>query len=191
MNIEREKRIDQILLLLRQCDYLTREQLQKMMNLGQTRNAQRVLGDMAEYISYFTEERKKVYYLNSKGRDRVQAEKVRKKTAMVNHYLMRNDLFIAMGRPSTWRNEVKISINNISIIVDATFPSNKIHHFVEVDYKQSMNQNIAKIKRYKQLAAIDPKFALVWVTTTPYRKKKLESLCEGLSGKVFLWDDIK
>jgi len=191
MNIEREKRIDQILLLLRQCDYLTREQLQKMMNLGQTRNAQRVLGDMAEYISYFTEERKKVYYLNSNGRDRVQAEKVRKKTAMVNHYLMRNDLFIAMGRPSTWRNEVKISFNKISIIVDATFSSNKIHHFVEVDYKQSMNQNISKIKRYKQLAAIDPKFALVWVTTTPYRKKKIKSLCEGLSGKVFLWDDIK
>lgn len=191
MNIEREKRIDQILLLLRQCDYLTREQLQKMIKLGQTRNAQRVLSDMDEYISYFNEERKKVYYLNAAGRERVQAEKVRKKTAMVTHYLMRNDLFIHLGRPSTWKNEVKISINDVSIISDAAFISNKIHHFIEVDFKQSMSKNLAKIKRYKQLATINPQFALVWVTTTPYRKKKLESLCTGLNGKVFLWDDIK
>ncbi|MGM0903036.1 MAG: replication-relaxation family protein [Bacillota bacterium] len=191
MNIEREKRVDQILLLLRQCDYLTREQLQKMIKLGKTRNAQRVLSDMDEYISYFNEERKKVYYLNAAGRERVQAEKVRKKTAMVSHFLMRNDLFIHLGRPATWKNEVKISINDVSIISDAAFISNKIHHFIEIDHKQSMGKNLSKIKRYKQLSTINPQFALVWVTTTPYRKKNLESLCTGLNGKVFLWDDIK
>lgn len=193
MNIEREKRIERLLLSLKKCDYLTREQLQKMHNLGQTRNAQRILTDLSEYVSYFTENRKKVFYLSAAGRERVAAEKVRKKTSMITHYLMRNDLFIATGRPSTWKNEVKITIpnSNLSIICDSTYTSNKIHHFVEVDYKQTMSKNAAKIKRYQQLSTYNPQFALIWITTTPYRKKKIESLCAGLKGKVFLWDDIK
>lgn len=193
MNIEREKRIEQILLLLKKCDYLTREQLQKMMNLGQARNAQRILSELSDYISHFNENRKKVYYLNATGREMVQADKVRKKTAMINHYLMRNDLYIALKRPSTWKNEVKISIpdSKLSIICDSVYTSNKIHHFIEVDYKQSMSKNATKIKHYRQLYTVNPQFVLVWVTTTPYRQRKLESLCAGLKGKVFLWDDIK
>lgn len=193
MNLKREKRIDQILLLLKKCDYLTREQLQRMMNLGQIRNAQRILSDLSEYVSSFNDDKKKVYYLNAAGRERVQAEKVRKKTAMITHYLMRNDLFISVGRPSTWKNEIKIGIpdSKVSIVADAAYIINKIHHFVEVDYKQTMTKNASKIKRYKQLSTFNPQFGLVWITTTPYRKKKLETLCEDLKVKVHLWDDIK
>ena len=62
---------------------------------------------------------------------------------------------------------------------------------VEVDYKESMTKNLVKIKRYKQLAAINPNFAHIWVTTTPFRQKKIESQCVVMKGKVFLWDDIK
>ncbi len=195
MNTEKEKREEAILLSLKKCDYLTREQIEKMHRLGKTRNAQRVLSEMSDYISFFTEERKKVYYLNAAGRERVQAEKVRKKTAMVNHYIIRNDLFISMGRPLSWKNEVKITIpdSKVSIIADAAYISNKnkIHHFVEIDYKQSMSKNAVKIKRYKELSTFNPDFVLIWVTTTPYRKKRLESLCAGLSFKIFLKDDIK
>lgn len=191
--MNREKREEAILLSLRRCDYLTREQLQKMHNLGQTRNAQRILNDMSEYLSYFTEERKKVYYLNAAGRERIQAEKVRKKTSMITHYLIRNDLFITMGRPSSWKNEIKITIpdTKLSLIADAVYISNKTHHFIEIDYKQSMAKNAAKIKKYVQLSTLNPQFKLIWVTTTPYRKKKIESLCAGLNCKVYLWDDIK
>jgi hypothetical protein len=191
MNIVREKRIDQILLLLKRCDYLTREQLQRLLNLGQTRNAQRILSEMAEYLSHFTENRKKVYYLNTEGRERVQADKIRKKTPLVNHYLMRNDLFIAVGRPVSWKNEVKISVNDISLIADATFISNKFHHFIEVDYKQSMSKNIQKIKKYRTLSTYNPQFKLIWVTTTPYRKKRIEELCKDLNTKVYLWEELK
>lgn len=63
--------------------------------------------------------------------------------------------------------------------------------FVEVDYQQSMKRNVDKINRYKKLSAINPQFALVWVTTTPYPKKKIESLCVGLKGKVYLREDLK
>lgn len=193
MNLEREKRIEQILLNLKKCDYLTREQLQRMMNLGQTRNAQRILSELTDYITFFTEDKKKVYYLNATGRELVQAEKIRKKTNKVIHYLMRNDLFITVGRPTSWKNEVKISIpgTKVSIIVDAVYIVNKIYQFVEIDYKQSMSNNVQKIKKYKQLSTINPQFTLVWVTTTPYRKKKIESLCSEIKCKVYLWDDLK
>ncbi|MFF2449396.1 replication-relaxation family protein [Neobacillus sp. NPDC058068] len=193
MRSEKEKREEAILLSLRKCDYLSREQLQKIHNLGQTRNAQRILSNMNQYLSFLIEAKKKVYYLNSAGRELIQAKKVRKKTAMINHYLMRNDLFILLGRPSTWKNEVKITIpqSNVNIISDAAFISNKIHHFIEIDHKQSMVKNVAKIKRYLQLSTYNPHFTLVWVTTTPYRKKRIESMCHGLRVKVYLWDEIQ
>jgi hypothetical protein len=193
VSLEKVKREEAILLSLKKCDYLTREQLQKLHNLGKARNAQRVLSSMSEYVSSFTNEIKKVYYLNKEGRERVQATKVRKKTAMINHYLMRNDYYIAAGRPSTWKNEIKVSIpgTKVSIIADSIFTMNKRDHFVEIDYKQSMSKNSSKIKRYRQLHDFNPDFKLVWITTTPYRKKRIQSLCEGLPVVVYLWDDIK
>ncbi|MBO1515075.1 replication-relaxation family protein [Metabacillus bambusae] len=192
MNLEKEKREEAILLFLKKLDYLTREQLQNLHDLGKKRNAQKVLSNM-EGVSSFTNDRKHVYYLNKTGREKVGATKVRKKTAMINHYLMRNDLYIALGRPSTWKNEMKITIphTKISIISDSIFVSNKIHHFVEVDFKQSMTKNTAKIKRYRQLYEFNPNFVLIWITTTPYKKKKILSLCEGLNVQVYHWDDIK
>lgn len=193
MSLEKVKRQEAILLSLKKCDYLTREQLQKMHDLGKDRNAQRILGDMSEYISYFINDRKNIYYLNKEGREQVEATKVRKKTAMINHYLMRNDLYITLGRPSSWKNELKIKIpdTKLQVVADSVFLQNKIHHFVEVDNKQSMSKNQTKIKRYQQLKELNPQFVLLWVTTTPYRKKKLESLCTGLDAQVYLWDDIK
>lgn len=147
---------------------------------------------MSGSISSFTNERKKIYYLNKEGRERVEAKKVRKKTPLINHYLMRNDLFIHLGRPSSWRNEMKIEIPNskVSVIPDAVFVRNKVHHFVEVDYKQSMNKNAAKVKKYQQLHEINPQFVLMWITLTPYRKKKLKSMSKELNVQVLLWDDI-
>ena len=148
---------------------------------------------MSEYISSFTDERKKIYYLNSEGRERVQADKVRKKTAMITHFLMRNDFYITVGRPSSWRNEIKISVPNSkeSIVADAVYLMNKLHHFVEMDYKQTMAKNAAKIKKYKEIAKHNPNFILIWVTTTPYRKKRLSELCDGLKVKIYQWEDIK
>ncbi|WP_078379178.1 replication-relaxation family protein [Sutcliffiella halmapala] len=189
--MKNQKRLEEILLSLKKCDYLSREQLQRMHRLGQDRNAQRVLSNMAEYIAHFHEHKKKIYYLNAAGREMVQAEKVRKKTPQVNHYLMRNDLYICLGRPSTWKNEVKISVNNISLISDAVYIYNKLHQFIEIDYKQSMAKNIKKIKKYRKLSTYNPQFSLVWVTTTAFRMKKLEKLCEGLQGKVYLWEDLR
>jgi hypothetical protein len=193
VNIRKEKREERILLSLKRLDFLTREQIQKLHQLGKTRNAQRVLNEMSEYLSYFLEDRKKVYYLNKAGRERVNSTKVRKKTAKVTHYLMRNDLFIHLGKSSSWKNEVKIEIpdSKVSIVSDAIFYSNRMHHFVEIDYKQHMSTNLSKIKKYEKLATYNPEFVVVWLTTTPYRKKRLETMCKDLKVQVYLWDDIK
>ncbi|WP_342515618.1 replication-relaxation family protein [Sutcliffiella sp. FSL R7-0096] len=189
--MKNQKKLEEILLSLKKCDYLSREQLQRMHRLGKDRNAQRILSNMEEFISYFHENRRKIYYLNAAGREMVQAVKKRKKTVQVNHYLMRNDLYIHKGRPSSWKNEVKISINKVAFIADAVYISNKIHKFIEIDYKQSMVKNVQKIKKYKDLSTVNPHFSLIWVTTTPYRKNRLEQLCQGLRGKVYLWEDLK
>lgn len=194
MSLEKEKRQEQILLSMKKCDYLSREQVEKLHNLGKSRNAHRVLNDMSEYLSTFTHERKNIYYLNKEGRERVGASKIRKKTPMINHYLMRNDLYIFLGKPFTWKNEMKISVpkTKVSIVADAQFKIDKTHdYFIEVDYKQSMKKNESKIKRYAQLHEYNPSFMLIWVTTTHYRKIKLQDLCEGLNAQVYLWDDIK
>jgi Replication-relaxation len=183
--------MEEILLSLKKCDFLSREQLQKMHHLGQDRNAQRVLSNMDEYLSHFLDNRKKIYYLNAAGRELVQAEKKRTKNPQVNHYLMRNDLYIVKGRPSTWQNEVKITVNDVSLIADAAFISSKLHHFIEIDYKQSMEKNIQKIKRYKKLSTYNPQFSLIWVTTTIYRMEKLIRLCDGLKNQIYLWEDLK
>ncbi|MBY0122123.1 replication-relaxation family protein [Bacillus sp. S/N-304-OC-R1] len=183
--------MEEILLSLKKYDYLSRVQLQKLHDLGQTRNAQRILSNMKEFISHFNEDRKKIYYLNANGREIVQADKIRKKTPQVNHYLMRNDLYISMGRPSSWKNEVKVSVNDITLVADAAYIYNKLHHFIEIDYKQSMSKNIQKIRKYKKLSTYNPQFVLVWVTTTPYRKKRLEQLCDGLMFKTYLWEELQ
>ncbi|WP_368657609.1 replication-relaxation family protein [Metabacillus halosaccharovorans] len=179
---------------LKKCDYLSREQIEKLHDLGKRRNAQRVISEMSKYLSMFTHERKNIYYLNKKGRERVSSDKIRKKTPMVDHYLMRSDLYIFLGKPFTWKNEIRIKIpkTKISIIADAVFKIDKTHdYFVEVDFKQSMKQNEAKIKKYRQLHEYNPSFMLIWVTTTNFRKVRLQSLCEDMNVQVYLWDDIK
>ncbi|MFC0271148.1 replication-relaxation family protein [Metabacillus herbersteinensis] len=165
-----------------------------MHDLGQVRNVQKVLQRMGECVSSFINERKNIYYLNKEGRERIGATKVRKKSLMITHFLMRNDLYIFLGKPFSWKNEVKIKIpkTKVSIVADAIFNIDKEHdYFIEVDYKQSMHKNDSKIKRYRQLHEYNPNFMLIWVTTTHFRKVRLQSLCEDLNVQVYLWDDIK
>lgn len=188
-----EKRQEEILLTLKRIDYATREQLQKMHSLGKSRNALRVLNNMSEYLSTFTHDRKYIFYLNREGRERVNAEHVRKKTMKIDHYLMRNDLYIHLGRPFDWKNEQKVRIPDTKLILipDARFVRNKLFHYIEVDNKQSMSKNRKKIEKYKALASYTEHFNLIWITTTPYRKNRLQGLSEGINVTCYLWDDIK
>src|SRR5690625_7884408 len=90
----------------------------------------------------------KIYYFNIKGREVVSSEKVRKKITNVDHYLMRNDLYIELGCPGTWKNEIKIisrsKKGDVTVVSDAHFTNSNRHSIVEIDNYQKMNKNRVK-----------------------------------------------
>ena len=190
------QRNEQILLLLKKFDFLTRDQLNSYFKLGTVRNANYVLRSLSEYLKTIREGYQSIYYLSREGREYVDCEKVRKKGGHVQHIVMRNDLWLYFKCPNDWRNEVKISDENTSVVADAVFTRNGFYHFLEVDNLQSMKENRAKINRYKELSdSLVKQFGyfptLVWLTTTEHRRKQLESACNGLNFKVFTINDIQ
>lgn len=166
-------------------------------DLKSDRNAQRILKEMERYLSSFYDGQN-IYYLNKEGRDRVNSDIIRKKTHNVNHYIMRNDIYIGYGCPSDWRNEIRFisqkGNNKITAVCDATFEKNNKTYLVEIDNTQTMKKNRTKVEKYRRMTERNvfhgmPK--LVWVTTTKYRQNNLSELCEGLDVDVFLNTDFK
>lgn len=181
---------------MKKLDFLTRGQLQLLHDLKSDRNAQHVLKQMSPFLNTF-KDGQNIYYLNNKGRARVECEKVRKKTSNVQHYLMRNALYIAYGSPSNWDNEIRIksegNSSKITLVCDALFKIDKKIYLVEIDNTQTMKKNKAKVEKYRRLIERNvfrgvPK--IIWVTTTDYRRKRLLGLCEGLDVDVYLNTDF-
>lgn len=178
---------------MKRCDYLSRSQLQAIHNLGSPRNTSRVLKDMSRYVTYFRDG-EAIYYLTKEGRELVNAKKVRKKTLQARHFIMRNSLYIAYGCPETWKNEVKLELpNRVKAICDALFSHEGCYYIIEVDHTQTMLANKTKMSKYRKLidlGVFDREPAFIWITTTEYRSRKLEELCEGLDVKVFTISDF-
>lgn len=189
-------RDEQILLLLKKFDFLTRDQLNSYFKLGTVRNTNYVLRNLSEYLMTIREGYQSIYYLSREGREYVDCDKIRKKGGHVQHVVMRNEIWLHFKCPKDWRNEVKISDEKTSVVADAVFTRNGFYHFLEVDNLQSMKENRAKINRYKELLdSLVKQFGyfptLVWLTTTEHRRKQLESACNGLNFKVFTINDIQ
>lgn len=189
-------REEAILLLLKKFDYMTRNQLSTYFELGKVRNTNRVLGNLKEYLHSFRDGYQTIYYLSALGREYVDCDKIRKKTNQVQHIITRNQFWLFYKCPRDWRNEVKISDGQTTVIADAVFASNGFMHFLEVDRLQQMKENRKKIERYRKLMdSLVKQFgyypSIIWVTTTEHRKKQLEKASEGLKTIVYLTDDIK
>lgn len=164
-----------------------------MHRLKSDRNANRILKDLAPYL-HSVRLSENVYYLNAAGRERVGGGKPLKKTHQIEHYLMRNSLYIALGCPATWRNEVKLAVKGeVSVVADALFAMSCVYHIIEVDHTQKMSVNREKARKYRRLIELgvfekQPKF--IWVTTTEYRRKQLTTLFDGLKVTVYLAKDF-
>lgn len=193
-------REEAVLLLLKRFDFMTRDQLNQYFQFGSIRNTNRILHNLADFLSRVREGYQTIYYLNKKGKSYVECEKIRKKGGHVQHIIMRNDMWLFHDRPNDWKNEVKISDGHTSLIADSMFTNDwDRKHFLEVDSTQSMKENRNKIKRYKELmnnGLVEEKFGhfptVVWLTTTEHRRKKLKEECEGLPVvMVFTVNDIK
>lgn len=189
-------REEQILLLLKKFDFLTRDQLSRYFDLGKVCNTNRVLRNLSEYLMSIREGYQSIYYLSKLGRDYVDCQKIRKRGNHVHHTVMRNEFWLYYKCPRDWKNEVKISNGNDSVVADAVFTRNGFYHFLEVDNLQSMKENRAKITRYKNLLESLVKQygyhpTLIWLSTTEHRRKQLEKDNDGLKAKVYTLSDIK
>lgn len=192
-------REEQILLLLKKLDFLTRDQLSRYFDLGKVSNTNRVLRNLSEYLMCIREGYQSIYYLSKVGREYVDCEKIRKKGGHVHHTVMRNEFWLYYGCPRDWKNEIKVSDGKATVTVDAMFTKSLMHHFLEIDNKQTMKENRTKIARYKELytnGLITQKLGhfptIVWMTTTELRKKQLLEACKGLlNTKVYTLSDIK
>lgn len=193
------ERQEQILHSLDKFGFLSRSQLQRLHRLGGDRNAQKVLKRMEEYLQFFREEAYgTVYYLSRAGRQMIGSQKVVRRTLQVRHTLMRNDFYFHMGCPINWRNEIKVTDGKTTLVTDALFTKNKQYHFLEVDNTQTMIENSAKIKRYRELfvrGLFHKEFGyfptLHIVTVSRGRVKRFTEMCEGLPAQVYQIDDIK
>lgn len=188
-------RDEQILLLLKKFDYLTRDQLRQYFDLT-IHNTNRILRNLSDYLNSFRDGYQSIYYLNSLGREYVDCDKVRKKTNQVQHIIMRNQFWLFYKCPRDWRNEVKISDGKTTVIADALFTRNGFYHFLEVDRLQTMKENRKKIQRYKILMdSVVNQFGyyptLIWVTTTEHRRKQILKACDGLKVKIYTIEEIQ
>jgi hypothetical protein len=138
-------------LSLKKLDYLNRDQINRIHRLGTIRNANRILKDLSPYLTTFREEASNIYFLNKDGREYVNSQKERKRNKFVNHVIMRNDFYIFSGFPHDWKNEIKFSDDEYTIICDSLYKSNGKYHFLEVDSLQKMKANREKIDNYKGL----------------------------------------
>lgn len=194
------EREEQILLLLKKLDFLTRDQINQAFQLGSVRNTNRILRELSHYLMSIREGYQSIYYLSKQGREYVDCEKARKKGGHVRHVVMRNSIWLFNDRPNDWRNEVKVSDGTTSLVVDAMFADCwERNHFLEVDCTQTMKENRNKIRRYRDLyenGLIEEKLGhfptLIWLTTTEHRRTELKNACKGLPAvMVFTSTDIK
>jgi Replication-relaxation len=145
---------------------------------------------MSEYLSSFRH-KENVYYLNKQGREVVRATKICKKTPQIDHYLMRNSLYIHLGCPVKWQNEIKMKVGGVHIVADALFENKTSINIVEVDFTQKMIENRKKIEKYQEIVNMTGRnFKFHWITTTHNRQKQLYELHEGLNISVLLAQDF-
>jgi len=191
----------EILQSIDKLSYLSRSQIQRLHGLGSNRNACRVLANMDDFLNSFRAE-ENVYYLNKNGRERIGSKDIRSKTLQYRHFLMRNDLYIYLKKPSIWENEYNIDINGVKIIPDVMYTKKVLNEdryfFAEIDNEQIIATNLNKLRKYKQLKDTNvyqkqlgyfP--TLSWVVKTERRKVDLLKYGEGLKQEIYLWSEIR
>lgn len=111
---------------------------------------------------------------------------------------MRNDFYIHAGYPHDWKNEMRVTDGDKTVICDAWFKSDGKYNFLEVDSLQKMKENRSKILQYIGLfknGAIEKHLGyfplLIWLTTTELRRRQLKELCKDLPCLVYTINDIK
>ncbi|KIU76523.1 hypothetical protein C797_04299 [Bacillus thuringiensis Sbt003] len=173
----------EILSSLNKLDFASRRQLQAIHCLGSIRNANRILKDLRQYCHVTSHNREYVYYLNKKGMALLGIQaKERKKKHQLEHILF------ALLRTYTDLKGLTFCLQVITlryqgeektIVPDAFFIKDNVHHFVEVDRLQHMKVNEKKLQLYGNITNIYKKQkgtipVIIFFTLSDYRQCRLE-----------------
>jgi len=102
-------------------------------------------------------------------------------------------------RPRKWHPEVEFKVGSLVIKPDVFLYAEQ-NCFLEVDNMQRWNVNVSKMETYSKLkrtGVFEKKYGkfplVIWVTTFPGRKEKLEKLSKdlGVTVKVYLDSEVK
>ncbi|MEM5014144.1 hypothetical protein WKH57_25885 [Niallia taxi] len=154
---------------------------------------------MKPYINESFHNREKIIYLNKAGRELIGSVKEARKTSIIEHDLLRNEVYLHFNCPADWQTECKIEIevavvptlemkingikpvNKKRVISDAVFVRNGYVHLIEIDNTRKMLDNSKKIKMYEEvMPSLNSGVPILYFfTTTEDRKRKLEYWCKG------------
>lgn len=208
MNIERTE------LVLKAIDKLgvvSVQQLYKILGLGSYRYTCKIVQDLEPYLNV-DRTKKKVVYLNKKGRDFIGSNREVKKSLLLEHMLLTNEVYIYYGCPISWKREYVIHIGKgkqgldfiqvkglklvtqEKIICDAFFERNGYGYIIEVDNIRDMKDNRKKIERYlEKWPEIRKQFQnprLCIFTKSEQRKKTFRELLRNVPNEVYLFEEI-
>lgn len=179
-------------------EFATIRQLQRLHDLKSYDNAYRVMRALENEGLVLSEKREfKIYYLSKDGKTVIGSEKDFPPKRLMEHTLMRNDFYIYLGCPPSWRVESPIKTTTFELIPDATYDDPQgVPVYVEIDNNTVMRENRKKISQYQ---AINPSFKqrfkrdiyVIFYTSTENRKKLLESYAKNkINIKVYSIFDI-
>jgi Replication-relaxation len=205
LTMKKQKRIEEVLHTIQVMGFATRSQLQAVHNLKSERNALKFLSSLKPWVHVKPSPERNnegVYYLNKAGCELMGVEEERRWVQTVEHYLMRNDMYIHYGMPEDFTIEPEINLGSgltLKILrPDAYFVKDGLHYFLEVDRTQKMLENKKKIESYKELNPyLKGKYNshpyIVFFTSSHIRQKKLQSWCNehGVQCEVYTKDDLR
>lgn len=208
MNFER---LEHVLSTIDRLGVASVGQLHEILKLGSYRYTCMIINQLEEYLNVIRS-RQKIVYLNKKGLDLIGSDGEVKKTALLDHMLLLNDVYLYFNCPLDWKreyvietqekaiSELKIKIEGLTIakkkiVPDAIFKRNGYVYLIEVDNTRKMVDNRKKIERYKDMwkeikehFGVRPKLCIY--THSEKRKKEFIKLCSGLNHEVLTFKEI-
>ena len=173
--------------------------LQKINDLKSYRNACYAVKKLDGFINETYVNKEKVIYLNKAGRELIGSSKEVKKTPLIEHSLLRNEVYLYFNCPVDWKTEypteIEIkapsplemrikglkAISKKKIVSDAAFVRNGYLHLIEIDNTRNMSDNKKKIELYAEIIPSLKQHVpvLFFFTISEVRKRKLEAMCKG------------
>ncbi|WP_335871985.1 replication-relaxation family protein [Bacillus sp. 2205SS5-2] len=215
--ISKQERIEKLLTTIDLLGVATIKQLMQIHDLKSYRNAARIISDtLSPFLNQTYYNKQKIFYLNKDGRELIGSNKEIKKSPIIEHTLLRNEVYLYCQCPRDWRVECRLEskqknlnlkaiqvsglkpANSLKVVADAVYAKNGYVYFIEVDNMQTMLENQKKVEKY---AEIIPKIRdqfnnacpiLCVYTTTDTRKKKFAEMLQkkGIRHEVRTFGEI-